>query len=232
MTPGRSLSFRVESREGTRSLEVPVSHVILGGWSGRDKAAVEAHIAELKEHGVPPPPSTPAFYPVSVDRLSQRDAIQVSGPNSSGEVEYFVVMAEGALYVGLGSDQTDRKLEAHSITLSKQICEKVLAPVLWPVAEVADHWDELVLRADAQFGGERQRYQEAALATMLGPQELIDAHWQPGAALPAGALLFSGTVPAIGGVRPMDRFEMCLEDPILGRSIDHAYDIEVLAVPA
>jgi hypothetical protein len=42
--------------------------------------------------------------------------------------------------------------------------------------------------------------------------------------------MFCGTLGAIGGIRPATRFEMELADPILGRSIRHAYDIEVLPV--
>ena len=35
---------------------------------------------------------------------------------------------------------------------------------------------------------------------------------------------------AIGGNRPGTRFEMELEDPVLGRTLRHAYDIKVLPV--
>jgi hypothetical protein len=42
--------------------------------------------------------------------------------------------------------------------------------------------------------------------------------------------MFCGTLGAIGGVRPAGRFEMELEDPVLGRRLQHAYDIEVLPV--
>jgi hypothetical protein len=35
---------------------------------------------------------------------------------------------------------------------------------------------------------------------------------------------------AIGGIRPALRFEMELEDPVLGRMMRHGYDIDVLPV--
>ncbi len=44
--------------------------------------------------------------------------------------------------------------------------------------------------------------------------------------------MFGGTLGAIGGIRPASRFEMELEDPVLGRSLTHAYDIAVLPVVA
>jgi hypothetical protein len=40
--------------------------------------------------------------------------------------------------------------------------------------------------------------------------------------------MFCGAIGAIGGIRPAPRFEMELVDPVLGRSLRHAYDIEVL----
>ena len=42
--------------------------------------------------------------------------------------------------------------------------------------------------------------------------------------------MYCGTPGAIGGIRPGTRFEMELEDPVLGRMLRHAYDIKVLPV--
>jgi hypothetical protein len=42
--------------------------------------------------------------------------------------------------------------------------------------------------------------------------------------------MFCGTLGAIGGIRPAARFEMTLEDPVLGRSMSCVYDIGVLPV--
>jgi hypothetical protein len=42
--------------------------------------------------------------------------------------------------------------------------------------------------------------------------------------------MYCGTFGAIGGIRPATRFEMELEDPVLGRTLKHAYDISVLPV--
>ena len=48
--------------------------------------------------------------------------------------------------------------------------------------------------------------------------------------LAPGAALFCGTLPAMGGIRPADRFEMELFDPGTGRRIAHAYEVEALPV--
>jgi hypothetical protein len=42
--------------------------------------------------------------------------------------------------------------------------------------------------------------------------------------------MFCGTLGAIGGIRPASRFEMELEDPVLERTLRHAYAIDVLPV--
>ena len=47
-----------------------------------------------------------------------------------------------------------------------------------------------------------------------------------------GTAMFCGTMAAIGAIRPSGRFEMELEDPILGRKINHAYGVHALPVVA
>jgi hypothetical protein len=42
--------------------------------------------------------------------------------------------------------------------------------------------------------------------------------------------MFGGTFAAKGGIRPADRFECELEDPVLKRTIRHAYDVITLPV--
>jgi hypothetical protein len=45
-----------------------------------------------------------------------------------------------------------------------------------------------------------------------------------------GTLMFCGTHAVKGGIRPSEHFAFELEDPILGRTIRHAYDIRSLPV--
>ena len=80
---------------------------------------------------------------------------------------------QGRIFVGLGSDHTDRKVEAYSVTVSKQMCDKVMAPDLWELEDVIGHWDQMTLRAWAWIGGERVLYQEGTLDHMLPVKELI-----------------------------------------------------------
>ena len=98
-----------------------IRQLVVAGWTGRNAAAVEAHIRELAELGLPRPSHTPVFYRVAAALLTRRDSIQVVGTDTSGEVE-FVLVRDGGWYVGLGSDHTDRALEITSVALSKQVC--------------------------------------------------------------------------------------------------------------
>jgi hypothetical protein len=201
---------------------VAVHTLIIAGWTGRDRAAVEKHIIELEAVGVPRPASVPVYYRVSPSRLTAAAAIQVAGDHSSGEAEFVLVRAGGTLWVGAGSDHTDRKVETYNITVSKQMCDKPVAADLWPFEEVQDHWDRLLLRSWAIFKDKRDLYQEGAVSALLPPLDLAADRMND------GAVMFGGTLPAIGGIRPAERFEFELEDPVKRRSIRHGYDVQML----
>jgi hypothetical protein len=153
----------------------------------------------------------------------------VLGQDSSGEVEPVVVATADGLWIGIGSDHTDRKAEAAGIALSKQLCGKPIGRQLWFYADVEGHWDDLVLRSWAAIDGTRVLYQESAVSSLRTPRDLI-RKFASADTLPPGMLMFCGTPGAIGGIRPAARFEMELHDPVLNRSLTHAYDVEVLPV--
>ncbi len=220
------LSFTIEGG-AARQLTVDIHTFVIGGWAGRDRAAIEHHIEELAALGVPRPSAVPLFYRVAENQLTQAPRIQVVGPHSSGEVETFVFMAGGELYVSLTSDHTDRKLEAHSVALSKQLCAKPVGTTAWRHADLAGHWDELVIRATIPENGKRVVYQEGTLDALRLPTELIAA-CAKGGPLPEGCAMSCGTVGAIGGIRPAPGFAMELLDPRRGRSLRHEYAVDVL----
>src|SRR5439155_12379155 len=99
-----------------------IDALIIAGWTGRDRAAVELHVAELAALGVKPPRSVPCFYRIGANLATNASAIDVAGGDSSGEVELVLVSLDEGLYVGVGSDHTDRRVEAYGVTVSKQMC--------------------------------------------------------------------------------------------------------------
>ena len=208
-----------------------IDDVVIAGWTGRDPHKVQHHIEELALLGVAPPPTTPCFYRAGVETLTQAPQVDCLGSDSSGEVEFLIVTdAAGDWWVGLGSDHTDRKVESISITVSKQMCPKPIASALWSFAEVAPHWDQLELHAWVDDGAGLVPYQAGSVTAMRDPRDTVAAHEAQGLGrLGPNTLMFGGTLPAIGGIRPRPRFRMELRDPVLGRAITHDYTARWLA---
>lgn len=203
--------------------------LIIAGWTGRDHEAVEAHIQELEELGVARPPSVPCYYRVSNARIGTAERMQVSGSDTSGEVEFVMAMSENGLLIGVGSDHTDRQLETINVSQSKQICDKLVAPEFWHFDDVADHWDQLVLSSWIIEGGKRHLYQQGTVDHMLSVAELrAGLAKETGDDLQTGDVMFGGTLAAIGGIRPSPVFEIQLFDPVLDRGIAHRYEIHEL----
>jgi Protein of unknown function (DUF2848) len=223
------LAFTIDAQDTTTPLTLAIDQAVIAGWTGRDPVARDKHIAELEAIGIARPASTPIYYRVSARRLTTADSIEVCGGDSSGEVEFVLIGWQGRTFVGVGSDHTDRKVETYSVTVSKQMCEKVVGPVLWELEDVAAHWDQMILRAFAWIGGARVLYQEGTLDAMLSANDLIAGAFA-GAGLPDGCAMFGGTFAAKGGIRPARRFEFELEDPILKRTLRHGYDVIELPV--
>jgi Protein of unknown function (DUF2848) len=225
---GTTIDFRVHRATGISQERLAIRRLVIAGWTGRDPIARDKHIAELEALGIPRPASTPIYYEVAASRLTTAEAIEVSGGESSGEVEFVLLHANDRLYVGVGSDHTDRKVETYNITVSKQMCDKPIAPQLWLYSDLAAHWDKIVLRAYATIGGKRELYQEGTLAGMLAPDDLIARRFSNG--LPEGTAMFGGTFAAKGGIRAAERFDYEMSDPVLNRTIRSGYVVETLAV--
>lgn len=202
--------------------------VVIAGFTGRDRAAVHAHLAELAELGVPTPEVVPSFYVTPGASATQQPRLAMVSPDTSGEAEAVLILDGGDAYLTLGSDHTDRAAEAIDIALSKLACPKPLATEAWRLEEVADHADDLVVRSWITNDGAESLYQEGRLGDLMDLSDLLAA--TPFADRPDPLVLFTGTFPALGGIRPAERFRAALEDPVRGRSISLDYRIDVLNV--
>ena len=208
-----------------RKLDVAaVKNLVIAGWTGRNVAALEAHIKELEALGVKRPRSVPIFYRVAAQLLTNAAAIEVMADKSSGEVEFVLYALDDGMWIGVGSDHTDRKAETIGVTLSKQMCAKPVGSRLWRYDEVKPHWDKLVLRSYVPNGGKRRLYQEGPVTTMRSPEELIKLY-TGGDRLAPGTAMFCGTFAVHGDVSYSGSFDMELEDPVLGRKLMHSYQI-------
>ena len=222
--PGQILHLQLQEGAGSdRAADIAIEQAVIAGWTGRDADAVEKHIRELEVLGVKRPVTTPIFYRVAAARLTTASSIEVLGGQSSGEVEFVLLQTGGALWVGTGSDHTDREVEAYGVSVSKQMCDKPIAPLFWRFEDVAAHWDRLILRSYAIIDGKRVLYQEGSVAAMRAPQDLILRYSKSG--LSEGTLMFCGTLAVHGGVRPAQSFAFELEDPVRVRKIQHEYNV-------
>jgi len=157
-----------------RKLDVAeIDSLVIAGWTGRNVEALEAHIKELEAIGVRRPKSVPIFYRVACSLLTTAPAIEVMADKSSGEVEFVLYALQDGLWLGVGSDHTDRKAETVGVTLSKQLCAKPVGATLWRYDEVKPHWDKLKLRSYVPDSAKRRLYQEGPVTNMRSPEELI-----------------------------------------------------------
>jgi hypothetical protein len=221
------LSLTLESGGESIPLDFPVRRLVNAGFVGRDREAVRAHIDELRHEGIPAPPTVPILFPLTADNLSTAAEIEVISPGTSGEVEYVLFLDSDEVYVGVGSDHTDRSLERASLNKSKQICKNVVSRRVWRHADVESHWDDLLLRGWVRSPetGEEILYQEGSLRTILAAVELIElVRSRIRDRRCDGLVIFSGTLPILGGkIISGDGFRGELLDSRTGRSLSCSY---------
>ena len=61
--------FERHGARGGDRIAVEPTGLIMAGWTGRDRAAVDHHIAELAALGVAGPSCVPTFYRLSPQRI-------------------------------------------------------------------------------------------------------------------------------------------------------------------
>ena len=208
------------SIDGVERAFAPEVLVVIG-YAGRDRAAVEHHIDELAALGVPRPASIPLFMVFPPWLISQAPSITVAGSESSGEAEIVVVVDGDEVFVTVGSDHTDRALEAVDIVASKGVCPKPVARSAWTAAAVGDRWEDLRLSSRIDGGAV---YQDGSAAANVPPLELVAAiEW--GDRRPGCFVAFTGTVPVIGDIRPSSSFHAELSGPGL-QPVGLSYRVE------
>jgi len=197
------------------------------GSATRDAQTAVAHQQEVAKEGIHIAFSVPAprIYPIGTHALTTGSEVLVQDDHTSGEVEIAILVAD-QVYVGVGSDHTDRALERTSIPWSKQACPNVLAPVMWPLAAMRERWDDCVLRSWV----DGRLYQEVSVAAFLHPDDVLAILKQRVAVLPErDYLVFCGTIVSLDKALGFGaRWELELEDPRGGRRIRHGYAVRNL----
>jgi hypothetical protein len=221
LTDSLSVLLR-EANSQCAPVEIQFDQVILVGYSGRDRGAVQAHIRELEHLGVAPPPRVPAIYTVPPALVSADSSLVVAGAETSGEAEFVLLPSPRGWLVAAGSDHTDRLREAIDVAESKALCGKVISREVWPLEALEQHWDRLELRAWTAD----KLYQQGVLGELLTPEQLL-AEVQSAGFSTSSAVIFSGTLATIGGFAYGSQFEVELYDPVLDRRLRCAYAVTV-----
>jgi len=236
LDPGRNrylkmkIELTLEAKDRSEPLTFEYMRMVNAGYVGRDQEEVHRHIDELAKKGIPGPEKTPTLYPVIPRTLITDSGIEVYGDETCGEVEYVLLIEnEGAIYVGVGSDHTDRHLEKTDIPRAKQICPNVISHKVWPFVEVMDHWDDLVIEARVMKGGKEILYQQGLLSLIMDPKALMEFVASKLKSPLEKMIIYSGTLGSLtGGFVFGEQFMAKLTDPKLDRSLDLSYDISPL----
>lgn len=232
-TADGGLALAVAERQ--EQLVVQPERLVVAGYTARDEGAVRAHIDELAEIGVPPPPTVPMFYHLGTELLTTEGAVDVTGSLTSGEVEPVLVRHAGHWYLGIGSDHTDRDLERRDVGTSKASCPKPMGGTVVRLPDGVAHgafdadWDVghaacLVDGAPYQAGRLQQLRPPSDLIARLAeqlPEEAADG-W------PDDLVVFAGTLPLIEGeFRPGRAWQLTLTLPFPDgpTTLSHAYDV-------
>ncbi|MBI4635058.1 MAG: DUF2848 family protein [Candidatus Rokubacteria bacterium] len=202
------------------------------GFTMRDPLKMQAHLDEVVKAGVPAPKvdKPPMIMPISDWALTTDTEVSAQRERTSGEVEIVTILRRGEMFVGVGSDHTDRTLEASDIPWSKQVCANVLAPVVWPWADVRGHWDTVALESDVVVDGRAIPYQRAGVVDFWTPEEMARS-LEGRVAPPRGdSLIFSGTVVSLDHqLNFADTWTIRMVDPVRRETIEHTYRVPVLA---
>ncbi|MFZ0626550.1 MAG: DUF2848 family protein [Acidimicrobiia bacterium] len=214
------------ARDDAPPLRFETRRVVLAGYTARDEEAVRAYVAGLEEKGIAAPKEIPTYFHVGRELVTTGHLIDVTGARTCGEVEFVLLVDhDGEIWVAAGSDHTDRDLEERSIPAAKQACPKPISLHVWPYSAVRDHWDQLVLRSFTPADSPAA-YQEAAVAVLRHPDDLLERVGDRIGADLAGTVIFGGSFASLtGSFEYEDSFRAELHDPVTGKTLVARYQV-------
>lgn len=193
------IKFKVKGKDNSSigQIEFDLNRLLIVGYSGSNIEKIKEHIKELKEHlGVPEPKRIPTIFECSRELLTTEKNIKFIGDMTSGEVEYLIIKHSNEIYIGIGSDHTDRKLESISVPKAKQICPKPIGEEVWLYKDVKEHWNEIEAESYQNIDRKKVLYQKGKLSEIL-PVEKIISELENRVGNIEDSVIFSGTVPLV-----------------------------------
>jgi hypothetical protein len=220
ITP-EALRFRVIGTDTEFGVDAP--RLIIAGYTGRNAAAVAAHIEELAAIGIPPPTSVPVFFELDPSLVTTNPVVEIAGANTSGEVEPVLIRHAGRFYLGVGSDHTDRDLERTDIAASKAACPKPVGDqvVAMPDDMTALDWDAIAVESSV----DGLLYQRGTLNALRTPADLLPRLTSALGEINGDLVIFAGTLPLLNGeFRPGRRWRLSLRLNA-DSSLTHSYEV-------
>jgi hypothetical protein len=226
------IDLEVQTSTGMEKLHLEIARTYCLGFTIKDTAKMDRHMEEVEKIGVRRPytDQPPMIFPMATWSTVFGSEAEVQYRRTNGEVEIVTIDNDGELFVTVGSDHTDRKLEQVSIPWSKQVAPNVVCPVVWRWEDVKDHWDQVSMECWVVHNGEKIRYQHASVSEFWSPVEMREGI-RGRVAEDKGPILFlSGTVVTDDGkFKYATEWTLSLDDPVLNRRIEHTYHVIVLA---
>ena len=225
------LDLIIDGKE-SEPLAFEIKRMVNAGLSGRNQEAAQKHLDEILKEGINlKVEKTPIFFPKLSDRITTGNTVEVlAGSKSCGEAEPVLLIDKNSkMYVGIGSDHSDRELEKHDLVISKQMCPNVMSNKVWSYDDIKDHWDDIMMRAWViEANGKRELYQEGKLGSFMTVDSFLATtkeHIADGNL--SGAVLFMGTVATLGGkLVYTPGFEAELDDPKTGKKLSCSYTLK------
>jgi len=212
-----------------RRVECVSSASYNAGYTGRSQKDVEAHITELAHQGVQTPQQIPTLFSVPSYMNLQIDTVEVEHQKTSGEVEWALIYqgTTAPTILTVASDHTDRALEAHDVTSSKQISPNILGTRAWDLNQVSDEIDDIVMRSWGFGSGKWTLLQEGRMGDLISPLEWLERLEELNRLKP-GVILLGGTLPMLDPEAQFaDRWEVSLTRPN-GETITKTYDLHYM----
>lgn len=223
------MQFTLQQLKQISFLKCDFRHLYIIGYAGRDEEKTLLHIKELeRDLNVAPPKQIPTIFECSRRILTSESNLDIYGNQNSGEAEYVMIIKQDKIYIGLGSDHTDRALESYDVAKSKEIMPKVLSKVFWDYDEIKGHFDEIRLVSFQKKSGENFVYQDGRLSDILPPERILQELKNRVGNIDE-CVIFSGTVPLLGKFYYGDFFKAQMIDERLDRVITLEYNINFIS---
>ena len=196
-------------------------------YAGRTKEDRAAHAQDVAQGAEMEAEPELGFGEVPALLITQDKRIQVLGEMTAGEVEFVLFVKDNDLYITLGSDHADRKMELMQSDLAKMVCAKPIPNRAWRYTrELAEEWDSLQMRSETYSNGKWDCSQQSCVDALLHPDDIIKEIRARNLPLEDGCIYYCGTVAVEDGhFWYGEKYRISLSMPDGSKELSHQYDI-------